>query len=136
VIVTPPALLMTQLLGANQFYNSAVSAATAVEFVAQPEEAATILFSEVGAVRAYLPEGFVYYFLDQDRNSFERLSKPPLVDFLAEATEEIEFDVKLKFKDLETSLDHETSLEHTPSGIGIIRKIRDGSGNEQKIDQN
>jgi len=84
----------------------------------------------------YLPEGFVYHFFDQDRDSFERLSKPPLVDRLAEAVEAIEFDVKLKFKDLGTSLEQQILLQHAPAGIRIVRKIRDGSGNEQDVDRN
>ena len=86
--------------------------------------------------QSFLPEVFVYHFLGRDRHSFERLSEPPLVDFLAEAVQAIEFDVKLRIKDLGTSLEHETLLEHMPTGIRIVRKIRDGSGNEQNIDRN
>jgi hypothetical protein len=29
----------------------------------------------------FTPEAFVYYFLEQDRERWERLSKPPFVDF-------------------------------------------------------
>ena len=86
--------------------------------------------------QGFLLEGFVYHFRDENRDSFERLSEPPLVDFVAEAVQAIEFDVKLRIKDLGTSLEHETLLQHTPTGIIVIRKIRDGSGNEQNIDRN
>jgi hypothetical protein len=84
----------------------------------------------------YTPEAFVYYFLEQDRESWERLSKPSFVHFLAEATGAIEFDLKLKFKDFGPRLEHETWFEHTPSGIQVKHLIRDDSGNEQNIDRN
>jgi hypothetical protein len=67
----------------------------------------------------YLIEGFVYTFLSQDRESFERLSKPSLVNSSAKATEAIEFDLKLKLKDLGTRVEHETWFEHTHSGIQV-----------------
>ncbi len=84
----------------------------------------------------YLIEGFVYNFLSQDRESFERLFKPPFVDFLAEATGAIEFDLKLKLKNFGTPLEHETWFEHTRSGIQVRHLIRDDSGNEQNINRN
>jgi hypothetical protein len=106
------------------------------DFLKQISPAAMQMLESPTVGLSYLQEVFVYHFLDEDRNSFELLSKPPLVDFLAQAVQATEFDVKLRIKDLGTSLEHETSVEHTPSGIKIIRKIRDGSGNEQNVDRN
>ena len=78
----------------------------------------------------YTPETFVYYCLSSAREIWERLSKPPFVDFFAETTQPIEFDLKLKFKNCETA------FEHTTLGIRITRVMRDDFGNEQNVDQN
>ena len=81
-------------------------------------------------------EAFTYRFFDQDRACFERLSKAPFVEVLREATGAIEFDLKLKLKELGTRLEHETWFEHTKSGIQVRHLIRDDSGNEQNIERN
>jgi hypothetical protein len=75
----------------------------------------------------YTPEAFVYFFMDQDRESFERLSKPPFVDHLVKATAVIEYDSRLTIRDLGTQLEHETFFEHTNSGIRMKRLTRDQS---------
>jgi len=44
----------------------------------------------------YTAEGFIYSFPSEHRESFERLSKPPLVGFLAEAARVAGFNLNLE----------------------------------------